>query len=190
MGVVLFVIILVILAVVCCVCIYKKRKQNQRFREDNLERRPELHVGIDEPDFATSPRATNASFLRISPPQSSDDISMADLKVCPQKELELGSLYGGGIQSDVPIEWRGLNIAGAVGGATSREQSGVFEEVDFGLPPRYEELSFEDSSEYDKSILASAHDSRQSDKRSSHVDSNGAREKELKFTTIRIPGEL
>ena len=187
MGVVVLLAISAIVSVVCCVCIYKKRKQSRRFRENTRERRPELHAGVDEPDLATSPRATNASFLRISPPQSSDDISMADLKAYPQRELELSSLYDG-IQSDVPIEWRGLNIEGTVAGTctSSREPSGVFEEVDFGLvppPPRYDDLEFEDSSEYDKSILASF------DSRPIHTESSCNRTEELKFTTIRI-GEL
>ena len=169
-GVLLILLITVVVtALICCICVYRKKHQ-RRFRGSSTNN-PELDLGVDEPDMATSPRATNAAFLRISPLQSSDDISMADLKVCPRKELEL----------------RGLDLGGAVGGVSSREPSGVFEEVDFGLeapPPRYDELDFEDSCEFeeDGALPTCLHECRKTDKQERE-------ERELKFTTIRI-GEL
>ncbi len=170
-GVLLILLIAVVVtALICCICVYRKKHQ-RRLRGSNTNTgHPE---GVDEPDMATSPRATNAAFLRISPLQSSDDISMADLRVCPRKELEL----------------RGLDLSGAVGGVSSREPSGVFEEVDFGLeapPPRYDELDFEDSCEFgdDGALPSCLHECKKTNKQEREKE-----ERELKFTTIRI-GEL
>lgn len=175
-------VVIVVTALVCCACVYKK---SQRKFQGVVHRQPELN--IDEPNMATSPTATNATFVRISPHQSNEDISVSDLKMCPQKELELGCLCGG-IQSDVPIELRGLNTATESALGTSREPSGVFEEVDLSLeapPPRYDDLDFEDSCEYSNTVLTSFED-REPTRKSSFGEQE---EKELKFTTIRI-GEL
>lgn len=188
MGGVLFVLLvtIVITILICSCCIYKK-KSRQRFSENGATDHSTIE-GVDEPDQPIpNPRATNAGFRRVSPQQSSDNFSIADLKECPRKELELGypPCADGLLQESFELR----TVGGAMGAcASSREPSGVFEEVDFGLelPPRYEELGFEDSGNCEKKVIPPSLQHFTLPGQPSPEHNN---EKELKFTTIRI-GEL
>ena len=183
---------------------YRKKKQ-RRFRGNNSSRREGYEEsgtgGVDQPDLA-SPRAINLTYRRNSPPQSSDDTSMADLKerdsLHKDTLVELGS-FGIDVHSDVPIELRDLNASneGATAGCT-RESSVGFEEVDFGVeaPPRYDEIDFKSSSVIGNELLspssvcgATPCQARSVNVGCSLEEEKEVQKKDLKFTTITV-GEL